>query len=120
MLVALLFVLAACASSTVRPVEFENMSSDEVGCTVNYGNTDLYIVGPLGPSDSEEVTPNDYTSIRVGRTALDIVVVATVPDGGGNAATPLNDMPADGVVARRAFSNGGDPGYVVTCWRGDG
>ena len=118
-LAVLALVIAACGSTNGRPVEFEDMSSDEVGCTVNYGGSDLYVVGPLGPSDSEEITPNGYTSIRVGRTASDIVVVATVPGGGGNAATPLNNMPADGIVARRGFSNGGDPGYVVTCWRGD-
>jgi hypothetical protein len=96
------------------------MSADEVGCTVNYGNADLYVVGPLGPSDSQEIVPNDFTSIRVGRTASDIVVAATVPGGGGNTSVPLDDMPTDGIVASRGFSNGGDPGYVVTCWRGDG
>ncbi len=119
-LAALALVVTACSSASNRPAEFENMSADEVGCTVNYGDSDLYVVGPLGPSDSDEITPNDYTSIRIGRTASDIVVVATVPGGGGNAATPLNNMPADGIVARRGFSNGGDPGYVVRCWRGDG
>jgi len=118
-LAVLALVVAACASTSSRPAAFEDMSANEVGCTVNYGNSDLYVVGPLRPSDSEEITPNDYTSIRVGRTASDIVVVATVPGGGGNAATALNNMPADGVVARRGFTNGGDPGYMVTCWRGD-
>jgi len=119
-LAVLALVLTACTSATSRPGEFEGMSTDEVGCTVNYGNTDLYVVGPLGPSDWEEVTPNDYTSIRIARTASDILVAAEVPGGGTGTSRPINDIPADGIVARRPFSNGGDPGFVVTCWRGDG
>lgn len=119
-LAALTLVVTPCTSSSSHPAEFESMSSDEVGCIIHYGNSDPYVVGPFGPSDSEEITPNDYTSIRVGWTASEIVVVATVPGGGGNTYASLNDMPTDGIVARRSFSNGGDPGYVVTCWRGDG
>ncbi len=119
-LVGLLVVaVAACSPDDSMPSSFNGMTSDEVGCTVKYGDDGLYVVGPLGSSDSETVEPNDYTSIRLGRTALDIVVAAEVPGGGQNGSTPLNNIPADGVVAVSAFRNGGDPGFVVTCWRGD-
>lgn len=112
--------LSACSSAEVHPVEFEGMSSDEIGCTVEYGDDNLYVVGPLGPSDSENVEPNDYTLIRFGRTASNIVVVAEFPDSGSIGGMALNEIPTDGVVVSTGpFRNGGEPGYVVTCWRGD-
>jgi hypothetical protein len=115
---ALLF--AACSSQASRPGEFEGMNSDEVGCEVVYGDSDPYIIGPLGASDSEEIRPNDYTLFRIARTASDIIVVVEQPDSAANASVPLNDLPDDGTVARGPFRNGANPGYVVTCWRGDG
>jgi len=119
LVVGLVLAGAACSKADSMPAEFNVMTSDEVGCTVNYGGDSLYVVGPLGPSDSENVEPNDYTLIRVARTASDIVVVTEFPGGGQHGSTPLNNMPSDGVVIVSPFRSGGDPGYVVTCWRGD-
>jgi hypothetical protein len=96
------------------------MTSNEVGCTVKYGEADRVVIGPLGPSDFEEVHPNDYTMFRIARTALDIIVVAERERGGSNASIPLNDLPVDGIVSRGPFRDGGNPGYTVTCWRGGG
>ena len=115
----LLVAVAACSSGDSMPESFNGMASDEVGCTVRYGDDPPYVVGPLGASGSENIEPNDYTFIRIGRTASDIVVVAEVPGGGQNGSTPLNNMPEDGVIDVRAFYRGDDPGFVVTCWRGD-
>ena len=112
-------VFAACSSQASRPGEFEGMNSDEVGCSVLYGDTDLSFIGPLGASDSEEVRPNDYTMFRVGRTASDVIFVVEQTGGGSNGSVPLNDLPADGIVARGPFRDGGNPGYVIACWRGD-
>jgi hypothetical protein len=78
-----------------------------------------YIVGPLGPSDSQEIQPNDHTFFRIARTASDIIVVVEQTGGGSNGSIPINDLPTDGVVARGPFRDGGDPGYEVQCWRGD-
>jgi len=116
---ALVVAVAGCSSGGSMPESFNGIASGEVGCTVRYGDDPLYVVGPLGPSDSENIEPNDYTFIRIGRTASDIVVVAEVPGGGQNGSTPLNNMPEDGVVGIRQFHRGDDPGFVVTCWRGD-
>lgn len=122
-LFVLALVIAACSSAGSRPTEFDDMTSDEVGCTVDYGNTDPDLVGPLGPGDAEEIEPNDFTSIHIGRTASDIVIVAKSHDGEIDGGMALNSMPADGVVARGSFSDESNPGnvftYVVTCWRGD-
>lgn len=119
-LVALVLGLSACSSAEERPVEFGGMSPDEVGCTVEYGDDDVYVIGPLGPNDSENVEPNDYTAIRLGRTASDIVIAADFPDSGSSGAVALNKIATDGVVvARGQFRNGGEPGFVVMCWRGD-
>ncbi len=112
--------MAACSSPEARPEQFNNMSPDEVGCLVAYGDDDPYVVGPLGPSDSENTLPNDYTTIRLARTASDIVVVTEFPDSSSNGALALNRIPPDGVVvAKGPFRNGGNPGYSVTCWRGE-
>lgn len=119
-LVVVGLVAAACNASNQRPAAFDEMSSDEVGCTVKYGDDSLYVVGPLGPSDSENVEPNDYTLIRLGRTASNIVVVTDFPDSGSNGGLALNKITTDGVVVSTGpFRNNGEPGYVVTCWRGD-
>ncbi len=115
----LVVALGACSTGDSMPAEFNGMASDEVGCTVSYGGDSLYVVGPLGPGDSESIEPNDYTLIRLGRTASDIVIATEVPGGGEHGSTPLNAIPADGVVALSPFRTGEDPGYVVTCWRGE-
>ncbi|NHZ70161.1 MAG: hypothetical protein GWP18_00795 [Proteobacteria bacterium] len=113
--------LSACSSAVERPASFDNMSADDVGCTVEYGDDALLVVGPLGPSDSEDVKPNDYTVIRLGRTASDLVVTTDFPDSGSSGGAALNTITPDGdIVARGPFRNGGEPGYIVTCWRGDG
>jgi len=76
-LFAVLMILAlgssSCSSTEGHPTAFGDMSRDEVGCTVEYGDDDLYVIGPLGPGDSENVEPNDYTSIRLRRTAEGVV-----------------------------------------------
>ncbi|MEN8237892.1 MAG: hypothetical protein ABFR53_01695 [Actinomycetota bacterium] len=110
---------AASCSSESRVGFYGDMSSDEVACSIAYGDADPYIVGPLGPSASEEVHPNDYTTFRIGRTASDVIIVVEQPGSGSNAGIPLNNLPADGIVARGPFRDGGNPGYEVTCWRGD-
>lgn len=117
----LLVLVASCSGGESMPESFNGMAPDEVGCTVKYGDVSPHVVGPLGPSDSENVEPNDYTFIRLGRTASSIVVVTEFPDSGSNGEMPLNKITTDGVVVRRgSFRNSGEPGYVVTCWRGDG
>ena len=118
---SLIFLLAAsaCSAAEVRPDQFEGMTQDEVGCVVNYGDTDRYVIGPLGSSDSEEIHPNDYTLFRIGRTASDVIVVVERTGGGSNASIPINSLPSYGVVSRGPFRDGGNPGYIVTCWRGD-
>jgi hypothetical protein len=119
-LMVLALGLSACSSAVGRPAEFGDMSRDEVGCTVKYGDDDLYVIGPLGPSDAENVEPNDYTLIRLGRTASDIVVATDFPNSSSNGGMALSEIPTDGlVVARGPFRDGGTPGYSVTCWRGD-
>lgn len=96
------------------------MSVDEVGCTLLYGSDTTYVVGPLGPSGFEVIEPNDYTMFRIGRTALDIIVVAKSHNAGMDASVPLDSLPEDGVVAWSGFRDAGNPGYKFTCWRGDG
>jgi len=115
--VVLVFAATACTTPQTRPVEFDHMTTDEVGCTVQYGDAEAYVIGPLGPSDFEVVAPNEFTSFRVARTALAIVTVAELSR---NASTPLNDIPSDGIVLRGPFIDGGNLGYVITCWRGTG
>lgn len=114
-------IVAACSTAPdTMPGAFDGMPSDEVGCTVKYGDDDLVVVGPLGAIDSENVEPNDYTLIRVGRTASDLIVVAEGSDWASHGGTPLNQIAADGSeVARGPFLDSGNPGYVVICWRGD-
>jgi hypothetical protein len=113
-------VLAACSSPTSRPDQFDDLTADEVGCVVAYGDDAPRVVGPLGPSDSQDITPNDYTSFRIARTASDIIIVAEQPVAASNLSMPLNDIPPNGIVARGLFINGGNPGYIITCWRGNG
>jgi hypothetical protein len=96
------------------------MTPDEVGCVVTYGNTDRFVVGPLGPSGFEDIQPNDYTAFRIARTASDVIVVVERVDGGSNVSVPLNELPGYGIVTRGPFRDGGNPGYAVTCSRGDG
>jgi hypothetical protein len=110
---------ASCSHTESRPEQFDGMTSDEVGCVVTYGDTDRFTIGPLGPSGSEEIHPNDYTSFRIARTASDIIVVVERADGGSNVSLPIEELPGYGIVTRGPFRNGGNPGYVVTCWRGD-
>ena len=112
-------LIASCSPAEGRPTQFEGMTSDDVGCVVTYGDAERYVIGPLGPSDSKEIHPNDYTLFRIGRTASDVIVVVEQTGGGSNASVPINDLPAYGVVARGPFRDGGNPGYEVTCWRGD-
>jgi hypothetical protein len=119
-LLAFSILVASCTSADDLPEQFEDMASDQVGCVVAYNDTDPHVIGPLGPSAAEEFFPNDYTSFRIARTASDIIIVVEQPDSGANASVPLNDLPDDGIVARGPFRNGGNPGYVITCWRGDG
>ena len=108
-MVGLSLAVAACSSVDGKPGQFDGMTPDEVGC----------VVGPLGPSDSWENRPNDYTLFRIARTALDVIIVVEQTGGGSNSSTPLNDLPADGIVARGPFRDGGNPGYEIRCWRGD-
>lgn len=121
-LVGLLMVaVAACsAAESIMPAEFNAMTSDEVGCTVTFGDDSLYTVGPLGSGEVTEVEPNDYTTVRVARTASNVVVVADFYNSGTGGGAALSDIPSDGlIVAQGPFRDGGTPGYVVTCWRGD-
>ncbi len=113
-------LVAGCSSADDRPSEFDGMSVDEVGCTLLYGSDTKYVVGPLGPSDFEVIEPNDYTMFRIGRTALELIVVANSHDSGMDTSMPLDSLPDDGVVAQSDFRNAGNPGYKITCWRGEG
>lgn len=117
-LVGFSLAVTSCSTAESQPSQFEGMASDKVGCTIVYGDTDPYIVGPLGPSDSKEVHPNDYTSFRIARTASDIIFVVEQPESGSNGSIPINNLPDDGIVTRGPFRNGGNLGYVITCWRG--
>ena len=112
--------VAACSSVDGKPRQFDGMTPDEVGCVIVYGGANRYVVGPLGPSDSQEIHPNEYTLFRIGRTASDVIVVTERTGGGSNASVPINDLPAYGVIAKGPFQDSGNPGYTVTCWRGDG
>lgn len=114
-LVGMALVVVACSSLEGRPSAFDDMTGDEVGCVVRYGDTEPNVVGPLGPSDATVVEPNDYTSIRVARTASELFVVAERPGSRQDATVPLNDLPSDGIVARDGFIDSGNPGYTVTC-----
>jgi len=118
-LAGLSLAIASCSAAETRPNEFESMTSDQVGCVVAYGDADRYIVGPLGPNGSEEIQPNDYTFFRIARTASDVIVVVERADGGSNVSLPIDELPGYGIVTQGPFRNGGNPGYVVTCWRGD-
>lgn len=112
-------LVAGCSSADGRPSEFDGMPIDEVGCTVLFGSDTKYVVGPLGPSDFDVIEPNDYTMLRIGRTALDIIVVVKSHNAGMDASIPLDSLPEDGVVAQSDFRDAGNPGYKVTCWRGE-
>jgi len=113
-------VAAGCSSAEGRPTEFTGMSSDDVGCVILYGSDMTYVVGPLGSSESEVIEPNDYTSFRIGRTATDVIVVAKSEGSGMDASTPLDSIPEAGaVLGQSEMRNGGDPGYKITCWRGE-
>lgn len=112
-------VVAACSSTTARPVEFDRMAPDEVGCTIMYGDGAPYIVGPLGTGDTQDLKPNDWTLFHLGRTALEIYFSIETDRSGQNGSRALNNLPADGVVASEGFIDSGNPGYTITCWRGD-
>jgi hypothetical protein len=112
-------IVAACSAAETRPDQFEGMTTDEVGCVVVYGDAGRFVLGPLGPSESEEIHPNDYTSFRIGRTASDVIVVVEQASSGSTVSIPLTELPGYGIVSRGPFRDGGNPGYVVTCWRGD-
>jgi len=116
----LALVATACSPTPATPSEFAAMTPDEVGRIVSFGDMEPFVMGPLGPSDSETVAPNDYTTFRIGRTASSVVVVVESPRRGSNASIGLNEIPSDGIVARGGFVDGGNPGYEVRCWRGDG
>jgi hypothetical protein len=115
----LLVVGAACSAGGSMPSSFDDMTSDEVGCTVNYGDDAPYVVGPLGPSsDPENVEPNDYTVVRLWRTASEIHVSAKGTDWGSGGSASLDEITTDGLeVAEGLYRDSGNPGYVVTCWR---
>lgn len=117
----LLVLVAACSTDDSMPSAFEEMSSDEVGCTLAYGDDALYVVGPLGPSsDPENVEPNDYTVFRFWRIADEIHVSAKGTDWGSDRSASLDDITTDGIeVHEGLYRDSGNPGYMVTCWRGN-
>jgi uncharacterized protein YceK len=113
-------LLAGCSSVDSRPSEFDGMSADEVGCTLLYGSDTTYVVGPLGPSDFEVIEPNEWSSFRIFRTALNIGFSISTEKSGTDGSLPINDLPDDHVVAWREMMDPGNPGYKIKCWRGDG
>lgn len=120
-LVGILVVATAAACTTIdsAPNAFDDMTSDSVGCTVEYGDEEAFVVGPLGPTDSETVNPNDYTSFRFARTPESLVVAAKGSDWSSDVSRTLDEVTAAGtVVVKGPFINGDEPGYVATCWRG--
>jgi len=119
-MVGLSLAVGSCSRAETRPDQFDGMMPDEVGCVITYGDADRFVIGPLGPSGSEEIHPNEYTFFRIARTASDVIVVVERTGGGSNVSVPLNELPGYGIVALGSFMDGGNPGYVVTCWRGDG
>ena len=119
-LIVFAIVGVACSSFDGRPVEFEGMTLSEVGCTVEYGDTVPYVLGPLGPSDVAAFKPNDYTSFRIGRTESTVVIVTERPRSASTGLTHLDDIPFEGIVVTGPFIDGGSPGWAITCWRGEG
>lgn len=117
-IIGLSLAVASCSAAESRPDQFDRMTPDQVGCVVTYGDNLQQVVGPIGPSDSWENRPNDYTLFRIARTALDVIVVVEQTGGGSNSSTPLNNLPADGIVARGPFRDDSNPGYEIRCWRG--
>lgn len=116
----LLVLVTACSTADSMPSAFDDMSSDEVGCTVTYGDDAPYVVGPLGSSsDPVNVEPNDYTVFRFWRIADEIHVSAKGTDWGSGGSAPLDEVTTDGIeVAEGLYRDSGNPGYGVTCWRG--
>lgn len=113
-------VLGACSAVEPTPSAFEAMTPDQVGCVISYGEFE-YEVGPLGPSDSETIEPNLYTKFRLGRTAVDLVIVVDRASDGMNGSIAVDQIPPEGtVVARNGLVDSGNPGYEIVCWGADG
>ncbi len=117
---ALVLLVTACSlPQDARPPEFDLMTTDEVGCTLKYGDNPLYVVGPLGARDSQEIEPNDWTYFRFFRTPLDIGVVTKTPRTESHGGTSIDNLPEDGILDLSAPVDAGYPGYTITCWRGE-
>jgi hypothetical protein len=117
---ALLLATAAivgCSSVEEIPLELQGMAADEVGCRILYGS-DSSIVGPLGVGDVAVVKPNDWTSFRIWRTALDLGLSIRTQWGGSDFSIPSDELPDDHVVAQHEMRDAGNPGYRIMCWQG--
>ncbi len=110
-------VIVACSPVPGIPSELEGMATDEVGCKILYGS-DVYVVGPLGPGDEDVVEPNDWTSFRIWRTALDLAFSIHTQWTGSGLSIPADDLPDDHIVAREEMRDSANPGYKITCWQG--
>lgn len=112
-------VVVGCSSGGEIPSAFDGMGEDEVGCTVRYGDEPERIVGPLAASDFDLYAPNDFTAIRVGRTASDVTLVVTRSDAGAHSSVPMNEFePGEPRELVFDMTPSGQPGVRITCWRG--
>jgi len=112
-------MIAACSHAVEIPPELRGMTADEVGCKILYG-PDATVVGPLGPSDGAVVEPNEWTSFRIWRTALDLGFSIRTQWTASDISMPVGDLPDDHVVAQQEMRDTANPGYRITCWRGGG
>jgi len=118
------FLIAACSSTVDMPSAFAGMSGDEVGCKVLDGSDTTLVVGPLGASDSQDLTPIEGVSIHVGRTATYLIVVAESRSkngmelAGSHTSIGLDEMGDDAVMIIQEESFGGGPALTIACWRG--
>ena len=110
--------ITACSGEPAMPSAFDDMPPDHIGCLVAYGD-DRFEVGPLGPSDSETVEPDSLSSIRIGRTAVSLIVNAERERDSTVATVDLADLgPNGGLIVVWGLQDRGNPGLEVRCWTG--
>ena len=115
---AIAVVVTGCSTDPAMPTAFDDMAPDEIGCLVAYGD-DRFEVGPLGPSDTEAVEPDALASIRIGRTAMSLIVNAERERNSTVATVDLANLgPNGGLIVVWSPQDSGNPGLEVRCWTG--
>lgn len=121
-IIAGLFI-AGCSDAealTERPSEYHGLTSQEVGCTLQYGDAEPMNTGLITPSIGAGSEPNDWTTLSVRRSEGDIITASYEDDRSqSRSAYAIDELPDHGVLLHDAFVDQGHPGFVIACWRGE-